>query len=349
MAEHASYTTEEVAGLLRVSKLTVYDLIKKGELTAYRVGKQMRIDADDLEAYKAKAKREGAAASGRGTAASGRETPAEQEAAGASASSLAVAGTGVVAALAAGMHDASAGSSRTSGMRPVVITGQDISLDILAKYMEKKLPEARPLRSYAGSLESLIAMVQGHSDVVSTHLLDGDTGTYNVPYIRKILTGRRYVVLNMLSRSAGLYVQKGNPKGIAGWNDLMKDGIRLANREKGSGARVLLDEQLRLHGIDADRVNGYEVEETSHLGVAGKVASGEADVGVGTEKAAYIVGVEFIPLIQERYDLVMLKEPHRLEWIAAVRDILRSDAFRSELSSIGGYDLSLTGEVIFET
>jgi len=349
MAEHVSYTTEEVAGLLRVSKLTVYDLIKKGELTAYRVGKQMRIDADDLEAYKAKAKREGAAASTRGAAADLRNAVVlGQEAA--SLSNPTRVEAGVIVASVAGVHFAGAvGVSRTSGMRPVVITGQDVSLDILAKYMEKKLPEARPLRSYAGSLESLIAMVQGQSDVVSTHLLDGDTGTYNVPYIRKILTGHRYVVMNMLSRPAGLYVQKGNPKGIAGWSDLAMDGIRLANREKGSGARVLLDEQLRLHGIDAERVNGYEAEETSHLGVAGKVASGEADVGVGAEKAAFIVGVDFVPLIQERYDLVMLKEPHRLEWIAAVRDILRSDAFRSELSSIGGYDLSLTGEVIFET
>lgn len=122
------------------------------------------------------------------------------------------------------------------------------------------------------------------------------------------------------------------------------------NREKGSGARVLLDEQLRLHSIRPQQIEGYEEEQTNHLGVAGKVASGEADVGVGIEKAAAIVGqVDFIPLIRERYDLVMLKKPENRAWIGALLDILRSEEFRKELQTIAGYDLSRTGEVLFET
>lgn len=311
--QEISYTPEEVAKLLRVSKLTVYDLIKKGNLPAYRVGKQMRIDAADLEEYKARA-REGHASFSRSIP----EPPLKP-------------------------------NVSASDGRPVVITGQDISLDILAKYMEKTTKTVRPLRAYVGSLNSLISMYQGQSDVVSTHLFDGDTGEYNITYIRKILVGFPYVVINLVSRSAGLYVQKGNPKQIHSWADLKKPGITIVNREKGSGARVLLDEQLRLHGISPEQLKGYEAEESNHLGVAGKVSEGQADVGVGIEKAAYIVGVDFVPLIQERYDLVMLKTPQNREWIEVIKDILRSEAFQNELRSIRGYDLSRTGEIILET
>lgn len=313
MSTDISYTTEEIAKLLKISKLTVYDLIKKGELASYRVGKQMRVDPADLEAYKQRAK-----------GIQIKEHPAPSS----------------IVVPAASYH----------GPRPIVITGQDLSLDILAKHMEKNISGIRPLRSYVGSLDSLISMYRGESDIVSTHLLDGDTGEYNLPYIRKLLVGSSYMVVNMLSRNAGLYVKQGNPLSIKGWSDLARPGLRLVNREKGSGARVLLDEQLRLHSIKAEQLAGYELEQSNHLGVASKVASGEADVGVGIEKAASIVGqIDFIPLIQERYDLVMLKTTHNQAWIDALLQILRSSEFKKELQNISGYDLSRTGEILLET
>ncbi len=315
MSSDISYTTEEIAKLLKISKLTVYDLIKKGELQSYRVGKQMRIDAADLEAYKQRAK---GIMSG--------EKP-----------SVDMAVTAAITPVA-------------RGIRPLVITGQDISLDILAKHMEKHVPEVRPLRAYVGSLDSLIAMYRGESDIVSTHLLDGKSGEYNLPYIRKILVGSSYLVVNLLLRRAGLYVQQGNPRKVHQWTDLNQPGLRFVNREKGSGARVLLDEQLRLHGMQATQVQGYEIEESNHIGVASKVASGEADVGIGIEKAASIVGnIDFIPLIQERYDLVLMKKPENRQWIQSVMRILKSPAFRTELNTIPGYDLSMTGQILLET
>jgi putative molybdopterin biosynthesis protein len=314
MPDEISYTTDEIAKLLKISKLTVYDLIKKGELPAYRVGKQMRVDASDLEAYKQRAK--GVKIAERPAAADSAVRP----------------------------------NPAVAGVRPLVITGQDISLDILAKHIEKNIPGVRPLRAYVGSLDSLISMYRGESDIVSTHLLDGDTGEYNLPYIRRLLVGSSYLVVNLLSRRAGFYVKKGNPHKLGGWSDLARPGLRLANREKGSGARVLLDEQLRLHGIRPDRLIGYEAEENSHIAVAGKVASGEADVGVGIEKAASIVGnVDFIPLIQERYDLVLMKKPENRDWMDAILHILKSAAFQNELAAIPGYDLSLTGQIVHET
>lgn len=317
MSNDMSYTTEEIAKLLKISKLTVYDLIKKGELPSYRVGKQMRVDAADLEAYKQRTRMSSAAA----------VQPVEAQAA-------------------ANVH--ATVTSRTT--RPLVITGHDLALDIMAKHMEQTITGIRPLRSFVGSLDSLISMYKGEADIVSTHLLDGDTGEYNLPYIRKLLVGSSYLVVNLLSRNAGLYVKQGNPLQLKQWSDLSRPGLKLVNREQGSGARVLLDEQLRLHGIKSELLVGYNNIQSNHLGVATKVASGEADVGVGIEKAATIVGqVEFIPLIQERYDLVMLNTPSNRSWIPALLQILQSDSFKKELQSIPGYDLSRTGEILLET
>lgn len=250
----------------------------------------MRVDQSDLEAYKQNTR--SGVSTANPTTIMGQTPPAIP---------LVFSGTNPAQMPAQSPHLKAVGHS-------LVITGQDMSLDILATYLERALPTERPLRSYAGSLDSLIAMYKGESDIVSTHLLDGDTGEYNLPYIRKILVGCSYVVVRLLTRSAGLYVQKGNPRGIQEWSHLEQDGLTLINRERGSGARVLLDEQLRLHGIPAATLSGYMNEENSHLAVAGKVARGEADVAIGTEKAAKIVdGVDFIPMIQECYDLVMIK------------------------------------------
>ncbi|GED16476.1 substrate-binding domain-containing protein [Aneurinibacillus migulanus] len=306
-----SYTTEEIAAILKVSKLTVYDLIKKGELPAYRVGRQMRIDAQDLEVYKTRAKK-GAAA-----------TPHSDKT----------------------KHAPGTASST----RPIIICGQDISLDILTKHIEKPGSSYRPLRSYVGSLNGLLSMYKGEADIVSTHLWDGDTDEYNVPYIRKILVGHRYLVVNLLCRRVGFYVKKDNPKKIENWADITRKDIRFVNREKGSGARVLLDEQLRLHDIRIWDISGYEREETNHLAVAGAVASGEADVGLGIEKASYIVGVDFIPLTEERYDLVILKSEENESLRELLLNTLRSSTFQHELATIGGYDLSSTGTIIYET
>jgi putative molybdopterin biosynthesis protein len=316
MSSDVSYTTEEIAKLLKISKLTVYDLIKKGELPSYRVGKQMRIDPADLESYKQRAK-----------GIQMNERPIMTD-----------------------VPTQSHAQVSHTGLRPLVITGQDLSLDILAKYMEKKMDGIRPLRAYVGSLDSLISMYRGESDIVSTHLLDGDTGEYNLPYIRKLLIGSSYIVVHLLSRNAGFYVKQGNPLSLKGWSDLGTPGLRIANREKGSGARVLLDEQLRLHGLKSNQLIGYEQEQSNHLGVASKVASGEADVGIGIEKAASIVGnIAFIPLIKESYDLVMLKTANNQAWIQSLLHILRSADFKKELQTISGYDLTRTGEILLET
>ena len=309
-----SYTTEEIASLLKISKLTVYDLIKKGELPAYRVGRQMRIDAKDLEVYKERAKQ-------------GVHGETEPEM--------------------CRRSDPPPHRSKTEGHQ-VILTGQDLSLDLLSRHLEKRDPRIRLLRSNKGSMESLIGLFRGEVDIASSHLFDGETGTFNTPYLSKLLSGYRYIVINLVTRKAGLYVQKGNPKRLQGWSDLKNKDLTLINREKGSGARVLLDEQLRLQGISRDQLTGYNHEETGHLGVAAVIANGDADVGVGSERSAQIVGIDFIPLIEERYDLVLLKAERNQALIQHIKDLLNSTAFKNELQYFGGYDLSKTGQIIFE-
>lgn len=310
MTKELSYTIEEVAHLLKVSKLTVYDRVKKGDLPIFRVGRQMRVDAKDLENYINKNK----------------------------SNQLDV----------APLPPIEHGVIEKKDPHTIVISGQDLILDILGKHIEKEIAY-KTLRSYTGSLSGLISMYNEECDIASLHMFDGDTGEYNLPYIKKILVGYPYILINLVSRKAGFYVQKGNPLNITTWTDLNQKHIKIINREKGSGARILLDEQLRISKISSKNMNGYENEETSHLSVASAVSAGIADVGLGIEKAAKVVGIDFIPLVTERYDLVILKKAKHRQLIQTVKDILSSDSFHSEINSLGDYDTSMTGSIIYET
>ncbi|MGV6972974.1 substrate-binding domain-containing protein [Bacillus halotolerans] len=308
MNETSSYTIEEVAGLLKVSKLTVYDLIKKGMIPAYRVGRQMRVDEADLKQYKANMRMSQPVSS--------PEEPRKAQ------------------------------EPMPEGRRNVVISGQDISMDLLSKHLENAIQET-PFRQYKGSLNSLIDMYQGKCDIVSLHLYDAETAQYNTPYVKRILSGEPFCQMNVVLRKAGLYVQKGNPKNIQGWDDLKRTDIRIINREKGSGARVLLDEQLGLLGVTPSDVKGYSDIVTDHYAVASQVSSGQADAGIGAQHAAHMGSVDFIPLIEEQYDIVILKKHQQL--LEAVKSILKSEEYKANLSHLNGYETKLTGKVIYET
>ncbi|MGM7723653.1 substrate-binding domain-containing protein [Metabacillus sp. Hm71] len=311
MTNEISYTVEEVANLLKVSKLTVYDLIKKGKIPSFKVGRQMRVNAKDLDSF-----------------ISGKQ--AEHT---------------------TGLHPSSTNNKQKQqkeNKQHVLISGQDMVLDILGKHIEKK-GNFKALRTYEGSLNSLLAMYRGECDIVSLHMFDGDTGEYNVPFVRKILIGFQYTIINLVSRKAGFMVQRGNPQNLTTWNDLKKKNIRLMNREIGSGARILLEEQLRINNISHSEILGYENAETSHLSVASSIVSGKADVGIGIEKVAKMVGLDFIPLITERYDLVMIHNQQNQEIIEIVEGILRTASVKEEIQSLGDYDVSETGQVVYKT
>lgn len=311
MSDTLSYTPEEVAKILKITRFTVYEMIKRGDLPAYRIGRKVRVEAPDLDRFIRNGKTGPA-----------REVPA-----------------------------ASAATQRSDHLRDdeLIICGQDVILDILTRYMEHTLPQARVLRSYVGSIDGLLAMYHGKANAVTVHLWDSDSDSYNTPYVRRFLPGFRTVVINLAFRMEGFYVEKNNPKGISDWRDLTRADIRFVNRERGSGARVLLDEKLRQLDIGSELIRGYDCEERSHLAVASQVARGGADVGLGIEKAALQVReLEFIPLQKERYDLVIKRADRDKPAFAALQEILRSKAFKDEVQGMGGYDLSRTGEIVAE-
>ncbi|MBP2651870.1 MAG: excise: binding domain, excisionase family [Firmicutes bacterium] len=309
MNETISYTPEEVSKLLKISRFTVYEMIKRGDLPAYRIGRKVRVEAPDLEVYIKTSK---------------------------GASSTPPLDTATV-------------PGRQTAPDGLILCGQDIILDILTRHLEKQLPQLSFLRNYSGSLDGLLALYRGSANAVTTHLWDSDSDTYNVPYVRRILPGHRTILINLAYRFEGFYVAKGNPKAINSWEDLTKKGVMFVNRERGSGARVLLDEKLRLFGIDHQSIVGYGHEEMSHLAVASCVARNEADAGLGIEKAALQVQeIDFVPLQKERYDLVIRKEDVGKPQFQALLSILKSTSFHNEVSGMGGYDLSETGKIIAE-
>ncbi len=321
MKEDISLTPEEVAELLKIAKNTVYELIKRGELPAYRVGRKIRVDLHDVEAYKQHGKNIELGPDADMTAY--RAQPAQPQ------------------------HYRP--EILLSDHQRLVICGQDEMLDILTRHLERHPNGVHAFRHHVGSFSGLLAAYQGKSHMAAIHLWDGDTGTYNTPFVRRLLPGIPTIIVHLACRMQGFYLSRGNPKSVKEWKDLTRPGVRFINREKGSGTRVLLDEQLRRLGLDRRLITGYEKEESSHLGVASAVARGDADVGLGKEKAAMQVkGLEFLPLHKERYEMVIKKDDLDKPHIRAVIEILQSGEFKNEVRGLGDYDLTETGRIVAE-
>jgi putative molybdopterin biosynthesis protein len=183
--------------------------------------------------------------------------------------------------------------------------------------------------------------------MAASHLWDGETDSYNYPFIRRLLPGLPVGVFRLAGRMQGFYVQKGNPLGIRDWQDLARPEITMINRERGCGTRILLDQKLRLLGIDAKNIRGYTRESTSHLACAGIVSRGGADIGCGCERGAgSITGADFIPLQLEWYDLVFRLPDRDTPIVKALISYISKNEFKQDLSLMGGYDLSQTGNYV---
>lgn len=306
-------STQDVAEMLRVSKSTIYALIKKGEINSYTVGRKVRFTESDIEDYISRSKK-------------------SQSLINLSSNDLAT-------------FNLSGSEKKQDSF---IICGQDLILDILSNYM--RLHNIPALRAYIGSYDSLISLYKSKVNVASAHLWDSDTDQYNVPYVKRLLPGIPTVIIHLTCRMQGLYVAKGNPKHITTWADFGRKDITMINREYGAGSRVLLDENLKLLGIPGNLIRGYLKESQSHLAVASAVGSGEADLAIGTEKIAQQVGnIDFIPLKKERYDLVVKKGEFQTFEIQTLLNIIRSIAFKNEFGNIGGYDISDMGKIVAET
>ena len=183
--------------------------------------------------------------------------------------------------------------------------------------------------------------------MAACHLYDGDG--YNASYVKSLMPGVPAVLVNVSYRTQGFYVQKGNPKGIKGWEDLGRDDIAILNRRVGSSARILLDTQLKRLGISPRQVKGYDKIMKSHLTMAAAIAAGEADLAIGTERISrQIDNLDFIPLMEERFDFVIKKEMMDTEPVRKLLKVLNSAIFRKEVARFSGNDYRDLGTIICE-
>jgi len=198
---------------------------------------------------------------------------------------------------------------------------------------------------FTGSLGGLIALAEGQAEIAGCHLWDQETDTYNVPFIRRVLPGRRVALIRLAYRRLGLIVPAGNPAGIQGLKDLKQSHLRFINRQAGSGTRVWLDAALHRLGISADEIRGFHDEKMTHSEVARAVAEGQADVGVGLEAAALAYNLGFVLLIREQYDLAIPGEHFASLAMQQLVEWLRGKAVRDLFASLGGYEGMDSGTV----
>jgi putative molybdopterin biosynthesis protein len=228
----------------------------------------------------------------------------------------------------------------------IIIGSHDLILDVLRNELQRIAPEFRLASFHTGSMGGLMSLKQGISHIATSHLLDVQSGEYNFPYIRRILPGLDLVVVNMAYRQQGLMVSKGNPKNIKGINDLIREDVFYINRQKGSGTRVLLDYLLHKDNINVEDMKGYHQEEFTHLMVASAVANQRADAGLGIYSAARAFHLDFIPLIKERYDLLIPEKYFHSKGIKMLLEIIKTNHFMEQAVGLGGYDLSQCGKIL---
>lgn len=230
--------------------------------------------------------------------------------------------------------------------RAVLVSGShDLLLDLLGSRLAARDPGLSLSAGRVGSVSGLLALRDGLCHLAGTHLLDEATGEYNRPWVERLIPDRPVRLLTLAWRRQGLMVRPGNPKEVKGIGDLFRPGVVFVNRQRGSGTRVLLDYLLGREGLDPAGIAGYQREEGSHLGVASAVASGAADAGLGILAAARALGLDFVPVAEERYELAFLPEFDLDPRLDLIRRVLREDAeFRSAALALGGYGLDDTGE-----
>ena len=310
MAQNKSLSTQEVADILHVSKSTIYDLIRRGEIHSYKIGRKVRFTQDDVDAYIARSRHEHSTRPVKNfDTHSTLLTPEKND------------------------------------TPDLIISGQDVVLDILAGFLQQE--GVNTARTYLNSFEGLLSLYQDNIQVAACHLFDGYD--YNTSFVRSLMPGVPAVLVNVSYRTQGFYVQKGNPKHIKGWSDLGRKDLTVLNRRVGSSARILLDTQLKRLGIPASQVKGYDRIMKSHLTMAAAVSAGEADLAIGTERISrQIENLDFIPLLEERFDFVIKKELLETQAVQKLLKILKDPVFRKEIAHVSGNDYRDLGKIITE-
>jgi excisionase family DNA binding protein len=223
----------------------------------------------------------------------------------------------------------------------------DPILDMVHTSMKESYPEFYIFSSNTGSTEGLKALNRGYTDIAWSHLLEPKTGEYNIPFLPAYLPDIQPVVVNLFYRDLGFIVAPKNPLGVRGFEELIQKGIRYINRQKGSGTRVLLDYHLKRLKLPASKINGYEKEAYTHFEVGLSVLSKEADVGIATIAVSKLLGLSFIPITQERFDMILSKSTFFEKGIQAFIEVLNSEGFRNRVAKLGNYDFKTSGKILY--
>lgn len=226
----------------------------------------------------------------------------------------------------------------------VTIGSHDLALDYLADIFSRQ--QMRLISSNVGSMGGLLALKRGETHLAGIHLLDTDTGEYNIPQVKNYLKDKKYILVNLVKRQQGLIVKKNNPYNIQTLNDVIEKELRFINRQKGSGTRILLDYLLKTNSINPDLLNGYNREEYTHWSVAASVKNDACDVGLGIYAAAKAMNLDFIPITEEQYDLCILTDLLTEKQIQMILNIITSSEFKSRVENFGGYSLEDTGKIV---
>ena len=225
----------------------------------------------------------------------------------------------------------------------ILLGSHDLALALLAQNLGERLG-LELLTLPVGSLDGLIALRQGLAHLTGCHLLDPDSGEYNLPYVRHLFPERHMKLVTLAHREQGLLLGPGNPHQVGGLEDLAKGDLTFINRNAGSGTRLWLDTQIARLGLASGQINGYSQEVNTHTAVAQAVARGSADAGLGLAAAARPFNLDFIPLFQERFDLVIPVESLGQAGLGTTLDYLNSLEFRKMAEGLGGYSTDHTGE-----
>jgi molybdate-binding protein/DNA-binding XRE family transcriptional regulator len=228
----------------------------------------------------------------------------------------------------------------------ISVAGCDPAIFLAGEHMRRRKDQTSLVGWTMGSMAALRALQQGEVHVAGLHLFDPATGESNLPFLRRALKSSNYEIVTFATWEEGLLVRAGNPKSLRAVSDIADPNITLVNREEGAGARLLLDQRLRVTGINSDQVRGYGTIVSSHFEIARAIANGQADVGIGIRSAAQLFGLDFIPLQVARYDLVVPKPYLKSHpTLTHLFETLVSRPFRNEIEALGGYDTSETGKL----
>ena len=200
--------------------------------------------------------------------------------------------------------------------------------------------------SHVGSMGGIMAVRRGEAHAAGIHLLDTETGEYNKSYIKKYFPHGGVYLVRCVGRQQGLMLQKGNPLKLERFSDITREGVRYVNRQKGSGTRILTDYLCTREGVDPAGIYGYEREELTHNSVAVQIASGSADAGMGIYSAAKLYDLDFLPLCNEEYDLLIPEKAWGSAMVQQLIAALKSEAFKTRILAMGGYTLDRPGEII---